>query len=80
MTPEEYADRHKKAFRCAFDYLNTHFPPENTDVWWDQAARDLSDYGIAAGENDLVLQLLPAVFLYLADERKRRYEHGKADS
>jgi len=79
MTPEEYADRHRKAFRCAFDYLNDHFPPGITDEWWAQAAQDLSDYGIAAGENALIIQLLPAVFLYLDDERKRRYEHGETD-
>ena len=26
MTPEEYAKVHQKAFRCAFDFLNQHFP------------------------------------------------------
>jgi len=72
MTPDQYAEMHRKAFRCAFDYLNGHFPPETDDAWWENAAKELSDASVAAGENDLVLELLNAVFTYIGKEYERR--------
>ena len=72
MTPEEYARVHQKAFRCAFDYLKEHFPPEDDDEWWAKAAKELQVYSVGAGENRLVQELLCAVYEYLDDERKKR--------
>ena len=79
MTPEEYAKMHQKAFRCAFDYLNQHFPPRMDPEWWEQAAKDLSKFSIAAGENRLVIELLSGVYDYLEFIwKERREEDGKA--
>ena len=80
MTPEEYAKMHKTAFRIAFDFLNTHFPPGDTDEWWVQSAKDFADASISGGENRLVMELLNAVCTYIGDEyQKRRNEHGKTE-
>ena len=72
MTPEEYAKMHQKAFRCAFDYLNQHFPPGQNPEWWEQAAKDLSAFSISAGETTLVIELLSGVYDYLEYEWKER--------
>lgn len=74
MTPEQYAQRHQKAFRTAFNFLNEHFPPENEPEWWDQTAKDCSAASITQGENTLVMELLIAVLSYLEEERKLRYD------
>lgn len=80
LTPEGYVDRHKKAFRCAFDYLNAHFPPESEPEWWERAAKDVSEASISNGENKLVTGLLLGVYDYLEDEWKlRRKENGEAE-
>lgn len=79
MTPEEYAKMHQKAFRCAFDYLNQHFPPGREPEWWEQAAKDLSAFSVAAGENRLVVELLSGVYDYLEYVWKERKEHGEAE-
>ena len=78
MTPEEYAKMHQKAFRCAFDYLQKHFPPGDDPEWWEQAAKDLSAFSIAAGENRLVIELLAGVYDYLESIWKEN-NHGKTD-
>ena len=81
MTPEEYAKSHKQAFRVAFDFLNTHFPPCTEPDWWDNTAKDLSDVSVASGEDDLTIQLLLGVMNYLNEEYKqRRKEHGGSDN
>lgn len=79
MTPEEYAKMHQKAFRCAFDYLTQHFPPGQDPEWWGQAAKDLSAFSVAAGENRLVVELLSGVYDYLEYVWKERKEDGKAE-
>ena len=79
MTPEEYARIHQKAFRCAFDFLNEHFPPGDTDEWWKQAAVDCSAASVAFGETPIVMELLTAIMNYLGDEYKRRQKDGSAD-
>ena len=76
MTPEEYVKTHKEAFRVAFNFLNTHFPPGQDDAWWDQAAKDCSAASIGAGENRLVMELLIAVMDYLEHERKERSDNN----
>lgn len=80
MTPEEYAKIHQKAFRCAFDFLNSHFPPEDSDEWWIKAAQDSTAAYIAFGKAPIVMFLLNAIMDYLGDEYKRRCENGKADN
>lgn len=79
MTPEEYAKVHQKAFRCAFDYLNEHFPPGDDPAWWDKAAKDMAAASIAFGETPIVMELLAAIMNYLGGEYKRRHEGGTVD-
>lgn len=80
LKPEEYAARHKQAFRAAFDYLNDHFPPETDPEWWQRLAKDCSAVSIVCGENKLVIGLLIGVMDYLENEMKlRREKDGEAD-
>lgn len=75
MSPQEYAKEHQKAFRTAFDFLTSHFPPGMDLSWWEQAAKDASAASIEAGENKLVNGLLAGVMDYLESEwRKRKDE------
>lgn len=76
MTPEEYAKSHQKAFRTAFDFLNTHFPPGETDEWWMQTAKDVGMAAEESGNNDLTMELLNGVMNYFGHEYNRRKEHG----
>lgn len=79
MTPEEYAEIHKKAFRCAFDFLNEHFPPQQDDEWWIKTAKDCSAASLAFGETPIVIWLLDGIMNYLNEEYKRRYQSGKVN-
>ena len=79
-SPEEYARMHQKAFRCAFDFLNSHFPPGEDDEWWHAAAHDAAMASASQGENELVIGLIAGVYEYLNSEYKlRRNQDGKAD-
>lgn len=78
MTPEEYAKSHQKAFRIAFDFLNTHFPPGLDDEWWVQTAKDVGMAAESSGNNILTMELLNGVMNYFGHEYKRRTEHGTA--
>jgi len=79
LTTEEYAQRHQKAFRTAFNFLNSHFPPGDGDEWWLQITKDASDESVLHGENKLIIGLLVAVVDYIEDEwKKRRAENGTA--
>lgn len=76
-SPEEYYAEHQKAFRTAFDFLNKHFPPEDSPEWWQQAIKDASDMALLAGEGKLVNGLVVAVYDYLEDDLlKRREQDG----
>lgn len=79
LTPEQYVERHKRAFRAAFDYLNAHFPPNPDDSgYWERAARDVS--AAASVHNPLGEKLLLSVYEYLEDEfMKRRNGHGRTE-
>lgn len=77
MTPEEYVQRHKKAFRVAFDYLNDHFPPGEDDDWWERAAMDASRVYAENGCDPLQLQLLAGVCEYLETEWKERRKENE---
>lgn len=80
MSPEDYLKQHQKAFRTAFNFLTSHFPPGMDPEWWEQAARELSAASIDAGENKLVIGLLIGVYEYLGEEYKlRREQNGKTD-
>jgi len=78
MTPEEYVQRHKRAFRVAFDYLNDHFPPGEDDSWWEQAAMDGSIVYAENGYDPLQLQLLAGVCNYLQMEWMERRKENEA--
>lgn len=80
MTPEEYAKIHQKAFRCAFDFLNEHFPPQQEEEWWLKTAKECSAASAAFGENVLVIGLLNGIMDYLGDEYKRRYGNGTVNN
>jgi len=69
MTAEEYYAAHQHAFRKAFDFLNTHFPPGDSK-WWESAADDLAK--VYNGESQLTIFLLMGVWDYLNEEWKRR--------
>ena len=79
MTPEEYVTMHKEAFRCAFNFLNDHFPFGDTPEWWLRTAEECSAASVAAGENVLVIELLAGVMNYLGTEYKRRSGYGKVN-
>ena len=72
MSPEEYAKRHQKAFRAAFDFLNAHFPPGDNLGWWDQVAKDCADVCDSMPGNTLIIGLLTGIMHYLEDEYKLR--------
>lgn len=81
LGPEEYGRLHQKAFREAFDFLNSHFPPGEDPAWWEQAATDFQMASMAQGENYLVNGLLIGVYDYLEHEWKlRRKEHGATET
>ena len=80
LTPEEYAKMHRDSFRCAFDFLNSHFPPEDDLVWWEQAAKDVGEASVSQGENKLAVCLLAGVYDYIDYEfKKRRDQNGETD-
>ena len=76
MTSEEYYAKHQAAFRCAFNYLNEHFPPGQDPEWWTKAADDIKSADNKANGNQLATFLLMGVLDYLNEEYKRRYLNG----
>ena len=73
---EEYVKMHQKAFRCAFDFLNAHFPPAPEPEWWNTVAGDVEKADRECG-SVICRQLLLGVYNYLEHEWKERY--GNAD-
>ena len=71
MEEQERLNRiHKTAFRVAFDFLEKHDPPENTEEYWLQTCKDLN---YASGDNitnELCQELLSAVLVYLSNKVK----------
>lgn len=65
MSVIEYATTHQKAFRTAFDFLAQHFPPENTEAYWEKVAKDCGDICARTNEEPLAVQLVSAVVNYL---------------
>ena len=64
-SPEQYAKMHKEAFRAAFDFLNSHFPPGEDPDWWDGTAKDGQIACADHSGNNLATCLLIGVFQYL---------------
>lgn len=79
LSPEEYVERHKRAFRVAFDFLNAHFPPFHATDWWDMTANDLGKIGRENEDNTLLVELIIGVYNYLEKEEKvLRTENARA--
>ena len=78
-TPEQYKANHKLAFRIAFNFLDMHFPPENTQAWGEKVCRDLGDASLANLGDYLTVQLLVAVFNYLDKENEMRKPHEEEE-
>lgn len=79
-TPGTYAAIHKQAFRIAFDFLNEHFPPENSDEWWKKAADDMALIGNMYGGNRCAVHLMTGIYEYLSEENERRKNDGKTEN
>ena len=76
LTPQAYSDRHKKAFRVAFDFLNRHFPPSPEPDWWDNTVTDAVK-AVNDDTSNLTRDLVLAVFDYIDRECKMRMDlHG----
>lgn len=72
LKPDAYMDRHKRAFRVAFDYLNAHFPPRGEE-YWVNALADLKD-AHDRNQDPLTDELLKGIYAYLETEYKVRRE------
>ena len=80
MTPEQYYAKHQRAFRCAFDFLNAHFPPVQDPGWWLKASEDIKAADDNEHGNQLATLLLIGVWDYLDSELKRRIANGSVNS
>lgn len=58
----------KAAFRVAFDFLEAHEPPQNTEAYWNKTCKDVGVVVDLNAGNELCMKLLAAVMDYL-DER-----------
>ena len=70
--PEEYLAYHKLVFREMFNFLNTHFPPQEDPEWWKQLAIDTDQSGDKVKGGPLVNGMLLAICDYLEEEYKKR--------
>ena len=61
---------HKTAFRVAFDFLEKHDPPENTEEYWLQTCEDINYTSADNITNELCQELLGAVLRYLSEKVK----------
>lgn len=77
MKPEECYAMHQRAFRCAFDFLNAHFPPGMEPEWWTQASEEIAKAADEQPGNQLAVFLLMGVWDYLNDEYKRRMKDAE---
>lgn len=80
LKPEEYYAIHQKAFRTAFDFLTSHFPPGHDTAWWEKTASDAGNAYVLAEQEPLTYQLLRGVYEYLETEWKRRYLQNETDN
>lgn len=70
--PSEYATYHKMVFRAMFDFLNTHFPPQDDPEWWKKLSEDLNITSEKTKGGVLVNGILLAISDYLEEEWKKR--------
>ena len=78
---KQYLEKHKKAFRVAFDALKECWPPKNDPEWFASKAYPVCADGFhETGEDPLAKGLLLAVYGYL-DEMAVKLGGGEnADS
>lgn len=63
---QEYVEKHKKAFRMAFDLLQALWPPKNDPTWFVTVAYPKSAEAYAElHDNPLGMNLILDVFEYL---------------
>ena len=67
---EQQSKYRKEAFRAAFDFLEKHDPPVNTEEYWVQFAKDVAEVAEAHKKNELCQKLLEAVVMYLDEKQK----------
>ena len=70
--PEEYAAYHKIVFRGMFNFLNSHFPPQDDPEWWKKLSEDLDKASEEMKGGRFVNGMLLAISDYLEDEWKKR--------
>lgn len=58
----------KKAFRVAFEFLESHMPPRNTEEYWTRTCADIGRIADENHDNQLCQELLIAVITYLESE------------
>lgn len=63
---------HKTAFRVAFDFLQSHWPPENTEEYWLKACDDIRYASYDNTTNELCQELLSAVLVYMSNSSKQQ--------
>lgn len=74
LSQKEYSERHKKAFRVAFDFLNGHFPPSSDPDWWDNTILDASKAITGNDDFNLTRDLIFTIFDYIDRECKLRMD------
>ena len=65
---QAYIDKHKKAFRVAFDFLNKFFPPRRDPDWFREQVNPVWDGLLAEADeegNNLTHRPLMEVYAYL---------------
>ena len=67
---QRQAQFRKEAFRAAFDFLEKHDPPVNTEEFWMQFCKDLSAVSKEHKNNELCQKLLIAVAIYLGETQR----------
>ena len=77
--PEEYLAYHKLVFRIVFDFLNTHFPPQDDPEWWKKLAEDMEQASSQAKGGKLTNGILVAIGDYLEEEYKKRRASNEAE-
>ena len=65
-----YEQRHKQAFRIAFDALKEVWPPENTVEYFEKTNERLKDIYMEHRDNPLCKQLVLGVARYLGHAAK----------
>lgn len=60
-----YENRHKQAFRIAFDALNEVFPPEDTVAYFEKTNERLKEIYNVHCDNPLCKELILAIANYL---------------